>query len=63
MHAFFWNFKTFSSYHDKTPPLSIAKCYFSVLADCVEYEKVLTGIIKRNTSDVELRKGKTKISK
>ena len=29
----------------------------------VQYENVITGAIKRNTSDLELRKGKTKVGK
>ena len=29
----------------------------------VKYENVITGAIKRNTSDLELRKGKTKVVK
>ena len=30
---------------------------------CVKYENVMIGAIKRNTSDLELRKGKTKVGK
>ena len=79
---FFLNSKNFSSYHDKTLPLSITKVLFRGFG-CkiqtkrpfkktltrfwtvkgVKYENVLIGAIKRNTSDLELRKGKTKVGK
>ena len=32
-------------------------------ANSVKYENVIIGAIKRNTSDLELRKGKTKVGK
>ena len=65
------------SYHDKTPPISIMKVLFRGFgckiqtktlirfwtANSVKYENVITGAIKRNTSDSELRKGKTEVQK
>ena len=48
------NFKNLLSYHDKTLPLSITKCYFGVLA--VKYKQ--SGLSKNAdtvfTSDLEL---------
>ena len=73
----FRNFKKFSSYHDKTPPLPITKVLFRGFGckiqikrpfkkrtvNSVKYENVIIGAIKRNTSDLELRKRKTKVEK
>ena len=77
------NSKNFSSYHDKTRTLSIAKVLFRGFVckistnnaafqktltrfwtiNSIKYENVTIGLIKRNTSDLELRKGKTKAGK
>ena len=76
------NVKNCSSYHDKTPPLSITKVLFRGFrckvqtkwpfkktltrfwtANSIKYENVIVGAIERNTSDLELRKGKTKVGK
>ena len=32
-------------------------------ANCAKYENIIIDAIKRNTSDLELRKGKTKVGK
>ena len=79
---FFWNFKNVLSYHDKAPPLSIAKVLFWGFGckiqtkqpfkktltrfwtvNSVKYENVIIGALKHNTSNLELRKGKTKVGK
>ena len=79
--VFFWNSKIFSSYHDKTPPLSITKVPFRGFGckiqtkqpfkktltrfwtvNNVKYGNVIIAPIKRSTSDLELRKGKTKVA-